>query len=663
MRKISLAGFKDPVRRPRYIIWTGVVLLVLVPVMVVVLGASSSRWFCAQACHKVQDDLIRAYESGVHSEISCLACHEPVNADPVTFMLLKTKALKELYEAVTNTYHFPLNPGSALALNEEEMPASQCTQCHSKNRVVTPPSGILINHKKHEDKEIWCTVCHNRVAHPETSLTLELKTPSDGKPNVKHPDFTKMTACFRCHDLEGKKDAPGACPTCHTADFALKPPSHLENEFFPKGHAELARADLETVKEGAAEAEKLIEEGVPKKMAEPVSYCSTCHIKSQFCQGCHGLDIPHSEEFKTKSHPQAVKTVFAKCVMCHAPGTKGTPRVADMAFCNNCHHGTKVDWTFDKAVPWRSQHPKAVSKNGVDACFVTCHKPEFCYACHSKERPFPTSHRSATWKKPKNIDPRSGDRAGHAKAATADVKVCEICHGKGAPNVPFCKACHKVPIPHSDQFKQFHAKTGRSDPRVCANCHRWRELCSNCHHEGSSLTTPWTSVHGKIVTANGSAACFVKCHKKDTCVACHNKRKVIPSSHRARNWRNRTSLNTKAQHPVVFAKYAEVCTYCHGDGGTSAKFCMSCHKLAMPHPADWKDVHKAQFQAKKVTKPVCMNCHVQQFCDGCHHTYTSTAVTWRKYHQQVVKRDGPAKCFDKCHAETFCSHCHVRLIH
>ena len=145
MPRISLAGFKDPVRRPRFIIWTGVVLLVLIPVMVVGLGVTSSRWFCAQACHKVQDDLVNAYEHGSHSEIQCLACHEPVNADPATFMILKTKALKELYLAVTNTYEFQLNPGSALALNEEHMGERQCIQCHSANRKVTPSPLSLIH--------------------------------------------------------------------------------------------------------------------------------------------------------------------------------------------------------------------------------------------------------------------------------------------------------------------------------------------------------------------------------------------------------------------------------------------------------------------------------------------------------------------------------------
>ena len=371
MPKISLAGFKDPVRRPRYIIWTGVVLLILLPVATIGIGITSTRWFCAQGCHKVQDDLIAAYEHGTHSEISCLACHEPVNADPVTFMLLKTKALKELYETVTDTFHFPLNPGSALALNEEEMGATQCTQCHSANRVVTPSRGILIDHKKHADEDVWCTVCHNRVAHPETAIDLELKAP-DGKANVKHPAFTKMTACFRCHDLEGKKDAPGACSTCHTADYPLKPPSHNEAGFFPKGHAELAREDLKAVEEGEKEAEELVKEGVEKRLAEPVSYCGTCHIKSQFCTGCHGVDVPHPKNW-LKTHGPIGKRSPRVCANCHA---KSQATAVGTIFCNSCHH--KMG---DPTKPWISQHFKIVRDQGPSECFK-CHSPTFCAHCH-----------------------------------------------------------------------------------------------------------------------------------------------------------------------------------------------------------------------------------------------------------------------------------------
>ncbi|MDO8964485.1 MAG: NapC/NirT family cytochrome c, partial [Coriobacteriia bacterium] len=318
MAKISLAGFKDPVRRPRYIIWTGVVVMVLAAVVVVALGATSTRWFCAQVCHKVQDDTIAAYEASSHSEVSCMACHEPVNANTVVFILKKMKALGELYLTVTGNYELPLNAGSALALNEEEFGSDMCTQCHSANRPVTPSPGIIIDHKVHEEKEISCTTCHNRVAHNEVAAPPKLISPN-GEPSKAHPNFMKMDACFRCHDVDGKKKATGACGACHTPDFKLVPETHEVKTWFPKGHAEAADKAEEKVKEEEKEAEKLKEEGVSADLATPVNYCATCHSKEKFCNSCHGMEMPHPEEFKTKSHPEVAKKAFDKCVMCHEP--------------------------------------------------------------------------------------------------------------------------------------------------------------------------------------------------------------------------------------------------------------------------------------------------------------------------------------------------------
>jgi hypothetical protein len=119
MAKISLTGFKDPVRRPRYIIWTGVVVLAMAAFVVIALGVTSTYWFCSEVCHKVQDDTIIAFDRSPHSKISCMACHMPVNADPVTFLLHKAEALGELYLTATNKFHLPLNPTSHLALEPE----------------------------------------------------------------------------------------------------------------------------------------------------------------------------------------------------------------------------------------------------------------------------------------------------------------------------------------------------------------------------------------------------------------------------------------------------------------------------------------------------------------------------------------------------------------
>jgi nitrate/TMAO reductase-like tetraheme cytochrome c subunit len=293
MAKISLAGFKDPVRRPRFIVWTFVVVLALAAFVVVMLGATSTRWFCSEVCHKVQDDTIAAYAASSHAEISCMACHEPVGADTITFMIAKVKSGLEVIPTVGNTFSLPLNPGSALALKGgKEMGSQQCTQCHSMKRVVTASEGLVVNHKVHADAGVWCTVCHNRIAHNDTAVKPVLVAPN-GTKNVVHPNFMKMEFCFRCHDLEGKvkmtgqKAAPGVCTTCHPAGFELVPETHKAADWAGAAHGEAAKELLKEIGALEVEAKVLEEEGIAPYLAAPVNLCDTCHVESKFCQACH----------------------------------------------------------------------------------------------------------------------------------------------------------------------------------------------------------------------------------------------------------------------------------------------------------------------------------------------------------------------------------------
>lgn len=702
MAKISLAGFKDPVRRPRYIIWTGVVVLLLAAFVIVALGVTSTYWFCANGCHKVQDDTITAYDNSSHSKVSCMACHMPVNADPITFVLHKAEALGELYLTATGKYEIPLNGESSLAL---EFNPENCTQCHSENRVITASAGIIIDHAVHEEKEVTCTMCHNRVAHNEDGIEFVNTDPASGELNAGHTDFMTMTACFRCHGLEADAEAPGACAKCHPKGFQLKPPSHLEAGFYPKKHAEMALEAQAAVEEAAAEGaegeategEEATEGAEPAESEEgtessslgveeaaassgeenpwveempavdEVNYCSTCHLES-FCTNCHGMDMPHPAEFKEpkdpkdpEGHPVLSKTKAAKCDMCHQ--TKKT----NFLFCNNCHHGTASDWTYNPKIAWETQHAQAVTKNGVAGCLEKCHEKKFCLDCHTNKQPLPTSHTAADW-----LRKDAAAIGVHAESFNAQPDSCAICHGEGAPNKnKFCFGCHKLEVPHPQEFKQFHSKTGKAKPEVCANCHTYKELCSDCHHKGAVDGTPWQTVHGGVVNQSGAAACFEKCHKQDFCVACHTAKKVVPASHAPANWTRRTDLNTPALHPATWEKTPDNCTYCHGVGTpTTNKFCMGCHKLEMPHPAGYgppegakptKDnggAHAQGFKDKKLNKATCANCHTQAFCDNCHHQYTA-AERWVTAHPDTVAKSGAEACFD-CHQETFCSYCHVR---
>jgi hypothetical protein len=393
MARISLDGFKDPVRRPRFIVWTIVALVVIIAFMIPVLGITSTRWFCSEGCHKVQDDTITAYKHSSHSEISCMACHMPVNANPVIFLIHKAEALGELYMTVSNNYELPLNAESEVALT---MKSTQCTQCHDESkRSVTPTSTLKIDHAVHAEKGVNCTICHNRVAHRE-DFTPTLKDPKTKLPNHKHENFMEMTACFRCHtqDYQGTGKPTGLCSACHPPGFELKPPSHLAPGFFPKGHGKLGAieesrtlrvsntswlngpstyatgaANEETAEPAAKESETL-GESLPK--VESINYCSTCHEK-RFCIDCHGgIPMPHPADWK-QNHAKLGKKYPKSCAKCHGSGNEG---------CNSCHHGTSINYAYNPKIEWRKQHPTAVSAVGAATCLKDCHNPTFCSNCH-----------------------------------------------------------------------------------------------------------------------------------------------------------------------------------------------------------------------------------------------------------------------------------------
>jgi hypothetical protein len=373
--RISWDAWKDPSKRTRLIIWGGAGVLAIAALTIVALGVTSTYWFCAEGCHKVQDDTIIAFDGSSHAEVNCMACHMPVGANPAVFMLHKMEALGELYLTVTNQFELPLNPHNHVAT---EMPSDQCTQCHGPNREYTYANGILMNHDVHAEKEVDCTICHNRVAHPEDfELTLA--------GNTKHADWMEMTACFRCHSQEPDAEAPGACEACHPTDFDLVPAFHKEEGFFPEGHGDLAQEEATKVAEakaeagmseettGEAEAEGEGEEELPP--VETINRCYTCHSQ-QYCVDCHGVPMPHPANF-VEGHGEYGEENAQKCTVCHGD--------AD-TFCNECHHGRELDFDYTPGQPWIPQHYRAVEQNGASACFE-CHDPTYCARCHVRGTP------------------------------------------------------------------------------------------------------------------------------------------------------------------------------------------------------------------------------------------------------------------------------------
>jgi hypothetical protein len=327
-------------------------------------------------------------------------------------------------------------------------------------------------------------MCHNRVAHKE-----DYKLVLAG--NQKHEDWMKMEACFRCHNLDASVKnatgltAPGKCSVCHPADFQLKPENHSVKDFDKAGHPALYKI------KGKA-------------------YCYMCHDQKTFCDKCHGTQMPHSDEYKAKTHgADAVKPgILKKCEMCHEQ--------SKTQFCNKCHHGTQSNWDYKTNVSWIAQHPAAIAKAGsTDAC-LKCHKADFCAACHTANKIVPADHKKATWGAPPT--PKVGHPAAYTKSPTS----CAVCHGSGGSNAAFCKACHKTEIPHPSDFQTSHGPlVQKNNPpkAVCLNCHK-QFFCDSCHHAGSSRKVPWMQVHPGVVKKTGPDNCF-KCHKETFCSNCH----------------------------------------------------------------------------------------------------------------------------------------------
>lgn len=677
-------SFKNPVTRPRLVIWIGVWLAVICLLMVVAVGATSSYWFCAEICHSVQDDSIVTYQRSSHSKVSCIACHMPANADPVTFLLHKVEALGELPPTILGTYTEPLNPESEVSLSKKNFPDTQCTQCHDlATRQVSPSAGIIIDHTVHTDSGVRCTFCHNRVAHNESDpWQPTLVTPKTGEKSVKHANYMTMTACYRCHGLEAGSPASGECKTCHPANFQLKPKDHQTATFMGQ-HGKMALEEdtkvKETVKETGIEsptaadktaAVDALEQSKDEKASHDdpeypvaplgtINRCYTCHNKAEFCDKCHGTPMPHAQSF-LKNHGKEAKdkTVAATCNKCHGDQTK-------TQFCTTCHHGTESKWTFDKNVNWtQKQHAQAVAKVGVKTCTERCHDANFCSSCHNKLANAPASHKKANFTYPANPTITQYGKeaakvtAGHATEALKSTELCAICHGTGGVNAQFCKDCHGMNMPHDDTFKKFHSK---SKPGKCVTCHRVNEVCSDCHHVGYSLTKPWMKQHGISVNKNGYDTCIGKCHNKEFCTTCHMKKRVIPASHKA------NGFVKGGAHAKAYDKDAEVCTFCHaGDAKTlpNSTFCKNCHKLDMPHAIDdgsnQKFLHKDQFKKKEFKKATCYNCHSQTFCNNCHHKQSKPGTNWMTYHPNIVKKDGSDGCYE-CHDALYCANCHVNL--
>jgi len=209
-----------------------------------------------------------------------------------------------------------------------------CTNCHGDLDKVFKAGGLpelKFTHEMHFGKGVSdCSVCHP----PDTHVPDRINRPT-------------MSRCFTCHGITKTSIVQSTCETCHPPGIEQKPTSHLSSTWLPGGHA--------------------------KEALEDQFVCLTCH-EQNFCDSCHGLTLPHPEDWADEAHAYAYFDDPAVCQQCHVRA----PDQHDS--CDTCHHPQGP-----KSTPWKEYHPTVVKEGGAYTCFQ-CHDPATCSSCHVRGR-------------------------------------------------------------------------------------------------------------------------------------------------------------------------------------------------------------------------------------------------------------------------------------
>src|SRR5680860_369422 len=181
-------------------------------------------------------------------------------ADTTTTTTTGTSATTATTEAGGNSTTTATTAGGGESVQPVSEAFKVCTDCHSNFNQFLATSTVLtknFSHALHLNKGFKCEDCHVVPTHQPDKIV---------KP--------AMQACFVCHNQEPGGIAPGACTTCHPADFPLVPANHTAGGWLPGPNPGLVKTV--SAKHGPL-------------ATEDRSYCDMCHAAS-FCDACHKTD-------------------------------------------------------------------------------------------------------------------------------------------------------------------------------------------------------------------------------------------------------------------------------------------------------------------------------------------------------------------------------------
>lgn len=320
----------EPPRHERLasiLLGTPAIIAVAFALLAATYGVSGTNAFCTYQCH---DDTAAAPE---------VIDFVPLTATPIATRVVETETVEPGYhqrcaschrlDVVSNVADRTRMVTRALLGSDSYgdsavVSSVTCLRCHGSvldETVVGRYSNVRMSHAEPVAAGMTCVGCHDRIGHP----------------GYRSP---QMTECIECHDDISQ---PTACDTCHLAN-----PSDRTTRDMPQ-----------------ATASRRVYTQVELRSDR----CYDCH-RTESCDACHGLRLPHPPEFVAERHARdAAWDRKSLCYRCH-----------DVPFCNRCHLG----FAASHSEGFEAEHTRLTPEANC-----SCHdrrRPErtepFCTVCH-----------------------------------------------------------------------------------------------------------------------------------------------------------------------------------------------------------------------------------------------------------------------------------------
>lgn len=314
--KAAPRGFWPKSPRMRLLLGVGIALA-LVGVWVVAGITTSDAGFC-NGCHSTSVHAKADKGKDPHAKVVCVSCHE---RGGVIGRYVSGVPFRLLHLAAASV-------GAGNKTEYGQVTTRACASCHGSSLAGTksaPKRGLKMSHAEPLAASASCIDCH---------------TMRNGTVSVHN---VGMKPCLRCHD---GNTASSECVTCHEGTVAA-----------------------------AARARTTSFRGEQIKDVT----CGGCHNEKRDCDGCHGLRMPHSTEFKNGGHARAaVVDVWYNggktCRRCHTASSRP---------CTQCH-STLMGKAHGAGMAESHQSGAASSCDTCHRQYATIATRDFCKdLCHS----------------------------------------------------------------------------------------------------------------------------------------------------------------------------------------------------------------------------------------------------------------------------------------